>query len=114
MRIKLHTSVGSLSVCNVFIQSSVSVKRLREFLKGSEIDPRNVERSDETAAGQCNVMAKHCMYTYKIHTYILYYTNASVYVLVCGCYIFVCINYNVVHYIIMCLHVHCIFFLNMK
>ena len=42
-------------VCNhplfgVF-QSSVSVKRLREFLKGNEIDPNNVERSEEPATG---------------------------------------------------------------
>ena len=42
-------------VCNhplfgVF-QSSVSVTRLREFLKGNEIDSNNVERSEEPATG---------------------------------------------------------------
>ena len=33
------------------MQASVSVKRLRDFLKGTEIDPNNVHWSEEPAAG---------------------------------------------------------------
>ncbi|CAI8020809.1 Multidrug resistance-associated protein 1 [Geodia barretti] len=39
------------------VESSVSVKRLREFLKGNEIDPNNVERSEEPATEGENVIA---------------------------------------------------------
>ena len=39
------------------------MKRLREFLKGSEIDPSNVERSEEPPQGSVYMLRDIIIYT---------------------------------------------------
>ena len=41
-----------VSVCSVCVQVNVSVKRLREFLEGEELDPDNTDWREEPAEGE--------------------------------------------------------------
>ena len=69
-------SVGQL-VTRSALQVSVSVKRLREFLKGEELDPDNTDWRDTPPMGECDHTSSSrvqpCLYALTYYCVIVYY-----------------------------------------